>query len=207
MVKLYYTNTSCGASSFMTAYITDLNFDCETVDLHTHKTNSGVDFYTINPKGNVPCIVLDDGTIINENITCLQYISDVAKDLQPKKETTDYYKFNQIMSYLATELHPAFGLFFSSSLSKDTQIRNFLKNNLDNKINYLQKNLLTNKYIFGDKLTTADLYCHIILSWTTYIEIDLSDYPVAYNYYNTISNLKDVLNAQKRMSENPSSIL
>jgi glutathione S-transferase len=207
MVKLYYTDTSCGAASFMTAYITELNLECETVDLHTHKTSSGIDFYSINPKGNVPCIVLDDGSIINENITCLQYLSDISKDLQPQKETIDYYKFNQIMSFLATELHSAFGLFFISS-SEDTHIRNFLKINLDNKINYLQKHLLkNNKYIFGNSLTTADLYCHIILSWTTYIGIDLSDYPIAYKYHNNISNLENILSARKRMSENPSSIL
>ena len=50
MVKLYYTPTSCGASSFICAFIAGLNFDCEIVDLSTHKTESGIDFYTINPK-------------------------------------------------------------------------------------------------------------------------------------------------------------
>ena len=48
MVKLYYTPTSCGASSFISAFIAGLNFDCEAVDLVTHITESGVDFYSIN---------------------------------------------------------------------------------------------------------------------------------------------------------------
>ena len=77
MVKLYYTPTSCGASSFICAFIAGLNFDCEIVDLSTHKTESGIDFYTINPKGNVPTLILDDGTILNENISCLEYILDL----------------------------------------------------------------------------------------------------------------------------------
>jgi glutathione S-transferase len=205
-MKLYYTTSSCGASSFMTAFITQLNLDCETVDLYTHKTHSGVDFYTINPKGNVPCIVLDDGTVLNENITCLEYLSDISKDLKPKKDTTDYYKFNQILSFLATELHPAFGLFFNPS-SKDPVIRKFLENNLDKKMKYLQEKILHGKYIYGDSLTTADLYCHIILSWTKYIDIDLSDYPVAYKYYNIISNLDHIKEANNRMKENPSTII
>ena len=78
MVKLYYTPTSCGASSFICAFITGLKFDCEIVDLTTHKTESGIDFYKINPKGNVPTLVLDDGTILNENISCLEYILDLS---------------------------------------------------------------------------------------------------------------------------------
>jgi glutathione S-transferase len=39
-------------------------------------TASGVDFYTINPKGNVPTLILDDGTVLNENSAVLQYIAD-----------------------------------------------------------------------------------------------------------------------------------
>ena len=34
--------------------------------MQTHLTASGVDFYTINPHGNVPTLVLDDGTVLNE---------------------------------------------------------------------------------------------------------------------------------------------
>ena len=85
MVKLYYTPTSCGASSFISAYIAGINFDCEAVDLATHNTESGVDFYTINPKGNVPTLILDDGTVLNENIACLEYILDLS--LQNKEST------------------------------------------------------------------------------------------------------------------------
>ena len=36
----------------------------------------GADFYKINPKGNVPAIILDDGTVLNENAATLQYIVD-----------------------------------------------------------------------------------------------------------------------------------
>ncbi len=69
MPKLYYTPTSCGAASFLAANIAGLTLECETIDLGSHKTASGADFYTINPKGNVPAIVLDDGTLLNEGET------------------------------------------------------------------------------------------------------------------------------------------
>jgi glutathione S-transferase len=48
--KLYYTPTSCGAASFIVAHALGLNIPCETVDLATHKTASGADYYAINPK-------------------------------------------------------------------------------------------------------------------------------------------------------------
>ena len=78
MPKLYYTPTSCGAASFITAVTAGVNLSCEQVDLYTGKTASGADFSTINEKGNVPCLVLDDGTILNEGAAVLQWIADQA---------------------------------------------------------------------------------------------------------------------------------
>jgi len=76
MTKLYYTSTSCGAASFIAAVAAGIKIEAEQLDLKTHVTTSGVDFYTINPKGNVPCLILDDGTILNEGAAVLQYIAD-----------------------------------------------------------------------------------------------------------------------------------
>jgi glutathione S-transferase len=78
MVKLYYTPTSCGAASFISAFIAGVSIDTETVNLQTHKTASDVDFYTINPKGNVPSLVLDNGVILNENVATLSFIADLV---------------------------------------------------------------------------------------------------------------------------------
>jgi glutathione S-transferase len=76
MTKLYYTSTSCGAASFIAAFVAGVHIAVETVDLQTHLTASGADFYKINPKGNVPALVLDDGTVLNEGAAVLQYIAD-----------------------------------------------------------------------------------------------------------------------------------
>lgn len=76
MPKLYYTATSCGAASFIAAVAAKVSLQSEQVNLMEHKTTSGVDFYTINPKGNVPTLVLDDGTMLNEGAATLQYIAD-----------------------------------------------------------------------------------------------------------------------------------
>ncbi len=202
-MKLYYTPTSCGASSFIAANITELNIECETVDLSTHTTASGIDFYTINPKGNVPTLVLDDGTVLNENIVCLEYIADVSKDLAPPIGTNKRYEFNQLLSYFASEIHATIGLFFNPA-SKDDVVRTFIKNNFDRKMKYLQEKILkSNKFVYGNSFTVADSYLHIILSWTKYVGIELSDYPNAFSYYNGICSLEDVIKAKAHISTKP----
>jgi hypothetical protein len=71
--------TSFYHSSF--AFAAGVNLDVEQVALHTHNTMSGVDFYTINPKGNVPALILPDGTLFIEGVTILQYIADMVNNI------------------------------------------------------------------------------------------------------------------------------
>ena len=78
MVKLYYTSTSCGAASFISAFSANINLETEQVDIRSHITSSGADFYSINPKGNVPALVLDNGTLLNENVAVLSYIASLV---------------------------------------------------------------------------------------------------------------------------------
>jgi len=80
MPKLYYTPTSCGAASFIAAVAAGVHIETEQlVSLVPRVTASGADFYSINPKGNVPTLILDDGTILNEGAATLQYIADMVK--------------------------------------------------------------------------------------------------------------------------------
>ncbi len=205
MPKLYYTPTSCGASSFISAFMREISLECEAVDLMTHTTESGVDFYTINPKGNVPTLVLDDGTILNENITCLEYIANMqgVGELAPKPQTSERYQLQQILSFLASELHSSIGLFFNPA-SKDSEIRQFVNSVFDKKMNYLQKHIIgERKFVFGETFTIADAYLHIILSWTGYVGVDLEKYPVAHRYYQEICEIPGVKEAKNRMSTIP----
>ena len=89
--KLYYTSSSCGAASFIAAYTAGVNLETEQVDLRTHKTVSGRNYYEINPKGNVPALVLEDGTLLNEGAAVLQYIADLVRLLM-----IQYYVFKLI---------------------------------------------------------------------------------------------------------------
>ena len=199
MVKLYYTPTSCGASSFIYAYYINLSIECETVDLTTHKTESGKDFYQINPKGNVPCLVLDDGTILNENIACLQYISDQSEIKIGKKEN---YLLLQTLSYIASELHATIGNLFNKSINSVT--REFIINNFERKMKYLENNLLNdNKFVVNDIFTIADSYLHIVLSWTYYVDIDLNKFPISKKYYDNICLLPYVQRAKNLMQTFP----
>lgn len=180
MVKLYYTPTSCGAASFIAALAAQVPLSTEQVDIREHKTSSGADFYQINPKGNVPALVLDDGTVLNENVAVLQYIADLVNHSFPislsfnrvltntqqnpgkvagVNGTLERAVLQNILAYLASEVHPSIGGLFNPTIGEE--VKHYLKANASKKLAYLDLHLLRGgkNFLLGDSFTIADSSC------------------------------------------------
>jgi len=175
--KLYYTPTSCGAASWLAATIAGVPFESEVVDLKTHKTASGADFYTINHKGNVPALVTEHG-LLNEGAAVLQYIADKAPDskLAPANGTFERYALQNIFNYIGSEVHRAYGPLFNPAL--DEAAKKSAQQTVHQKLAFLEKNeITTNAALSPEQPTIAGLYLFIVLSWSPYVNVDLSSYP------------------------------
>jgi len=213
MPKLFYTPTSCGAASFISAWTIRLNIDCEQVNIQTHKTHSGQDYFSINPKGNVPCLVLNDGTILNENVAVLNWIADqvglINTDMKiaPINGTQDRYLTMNCLSFVATELHPTIGGLF---IKNSEEIDMFIRNKLDMKLRHLENVLLCRGkefLVWPDAPTIADFYLFVVLSWCSGLKVDLTAFPRTLAFHNRMSNMPDVRDSQSRMSQNPTCIM
>lgn len=182
--KLYYSEKSCGIANYIIAKLSDLDFDSEIVNLITKKTESGKDFNEINDKGNVPAIVFSDGTILNENVATLTYLADQnpSKGFAPQSGI-ERYQYLNIMGYLNSELHPAFGALFTPGLegsAKDAAIKKAISK-AKRFSDYILKD---QQFLSGnDKPNAADLYAAIILSWGTFFNIDHADNPKVADYF------------------------
>ena len=65
-MKLYFAPGACSLSPHIVVREAGINADLEQVDLRAKKTKSGADYTTINPKGQVPTLVLDNGQVLTE---------------------------------------------------------------------------------------------------------------------------------------------
>jgi len=212
MVKLFYTPTSCGAASFISAHAIGLNLDCEQVNIQTHKTSSGLDFYSINPKGNVPCLILDDGTILNENVACLQYIADQVSVLStnkiaPLNGTQDRYILMNCLSFIASELHTSIGGLFAKN---SEEITGFIRNKVSMKLTFVENVLLKGGkdfLVWSDTASIADFYLYVILSWCPGLNVSLSSYPRCQAFFDRMASSNIVKEAQIKMSTNPSCVM
>jgi glutathione S-transferase len=83
------------------------HYDLEKVDLAAKTTEGGADYTSINPKGYVPALALDDGQVLTEVSAVVQYLADQApgSGLAPQPGTTERYKLLEWIGFVATELH------------------------------------------------------------------------------------------------------
>ncbi len=177
-MKLFFSPGACSLSPHIALREAGLPFDAEVVTIHgDHKTQTGVDFYTINPKGSVPVLQLDNGQYLTEGAVIVQYIADLnpGAKLAPLAGTMERYRMQEWLNYLASEVHKAFGPLFNRSLSEEG--KEAARVNVAKKLDYVEKQLGKKDFLMGEQFTVADGYLFTLLSWTKTTKIDLSRWP------------------------------
>jgi glutathione S-transferase len=196
-MKLYYITGACSLSPHIALRETGLSFDLEQVDSKTKKTKSGGDFLKVNPKGYVPALQLDDGQTLTEAAVIVQYIADKKPEskLLPPAGTTERYRAQEWLNYVATEIHKGVGALFNPKLTDPW--KDVLRESVAPKFDYLSKRLEGRSYAFGDGFSAVDGYLFTVLGWPQYVGIDLAKWPVLKSYTDGIAKRHSVQAALK----------
>ena len=173
-MKLYYTPGACSMNPHIMLREAGLNFDLVKVDLGSHKTPDGKDFYSINPKGYVPALELDNGQVLTENPAIVQYIADQKPEtkLAPANGTLERYRLQEWLGFISTELHKTFGPLWNPAVSEGEKKATFDK--LTKRFEFVAKNLEGKQYLMGDHFTAPDAYVFVMLQWAQHHKLDLS---------------------------------
>ena len=176
-MRLYYSPGACSLAPHIVAREAGVEIDLVRVDLATKKTDDGDDYLTVNPKGSVPALVLDDGTVLTEAAVVIQFIVDEAArtDLLPGQDSFARYRSLEWLNFVATELHKG----FSPLWRKDTpeEVRSTTRETLATKFALLDRHLTGQDYLIGDSFSAPDAYAFTVLSWAAFMNIDLRRWP------------------------------
>lgn len=164
-MKLYYTPGACSLSPHILARELGLPLALIRVDIRAHKTESGEDYYAINPKGSVPLLVLDNGETLSEGPIICQYLAEQAGrvDILPAVGDMARYRVLEWQAYLSTEIHKFFSPLFNPTISAETKAA--FAAMLERKFSWIDQQLAGRAFLAGEAFSVVDPYLFTLAGW------------------------------------------
>jgi glutathione S-transferase len=174
-MKLYFAPGACSQAVHIALREAGLPFEVEKVDLRSKKTAGGNDYKTINPKGYVPALQLDDGQVLTEVSALLQYVGDKTPALLPAVGTIERYRALEWLGFISTELHKQFSPFFDPTTSDEVKQKQ--RDKLNGRFEYVNARLEGKQFLLGDTFSAPDAYLFVMTRWSAVAGLDLSRFP------------------------------
>lgn len=172
---LYYAPGACSLADHIALIEARLPYKLIGVN-RDKRTEDGGDYLTINPRGYVPALELDDGTLLTENLAILAYIAHRSDTLLPEEGLTRWRALEAV-SFMATEIHGGLRPFFKNlpALEKERA-----RGTLTKHFASLARQLGDNAFLLGDRMTIPDPYLFWALKWAPAHGIDVPERLQAY---------------------------
>jgi glutathione S-transferase len=185
-MKLYYAPYTCSLSPHIVLRELGLPFELVRVDNKTKLVADGRDFRTINPKGYVAALELDDGQVLTEGPAIVQYLADLRPDsgLAPPAGSWERVRLQEWLNFVTSEIHAGSAPLFNAALPDDA--RSFFREKLFRRFDYLQPTLDRQDYLTGVAFSVADAYLFTVLGWCKFFAIDLAPWPALLAYVRRI---------------------
>ena len=167
---LYYVPGACSLATHIALIEAALAYKLVSID-RSKRTDDGRDFLTINPKGCVPTLQLDDGTVLTENLAILAYLGDQQGTLLPAAGVPRWRAL-EATSFMTTELHSNFKPFFYADATQAEKDR--ARQKLVKHFAILAEQLGDRASLVGDRMTIADPYLFVMLRWAVNFDIEVS---------------------------------
>lgn len=176
-MKLYYSPGACSMASHIVLREVGQPFEIEKVDTAAKTTETGADFWAINPKGKVPVLTFDS-EVLTEGPSILQFVADRAGDetLAPRAGTVARARVNELLNFTGTELHVAFKPLFNPAT--DDAAKDEARRQVGTKFDWLEAKLADGRaYLTGANFTVADAYAFVASNWANFTGISLTGWP------------------------------
>ena len=175
-MKLFYSPGACSLSPHIVLRETGLPFELIQANLKNKTLADGSDFKAVNPKGYVPALVLNDGTLITEGPAIVQYLADQVpeKKLAPPNGTIQRVRLQEWLNFISTELHKSFSPLFGWPINDEA--KGLFKQRLMLRLAVVDEHLAKNDYLLGEAFSVADAYLFVVTNWPPMVGVDISGF-------------------------------
>ncbi len=141
------------------------------IDLEKEK-NRSAEFLAINPLGQIPALVLPDGTVMTESAAMVLQITDRHPEakLAPPAGSPEGARFQRWLLFMATTIYPAEQrLFYADRITTDASavagIEACARTDMDSYFAILNDALDPGPYLLGESFSAVDVYLWMFVKW------------------------------------------
>jgi glutathione S-transferase len=178
MLKFYYAPGACSLATHIGLEESGAEFDGQKISFASAEQRTP-EYLKINPRGRVPALVVEEGTIV-ENTAILDYIAGrFAPQLMPK-DAVQRARAISLMAWFSNTVHPNFThIGRPERFATDTSVHEHLKaTGKDNFFANLKEidGLLAGKQWFvGDAFSVVDGYALVFYAWGKRIGLPMAE--------------------------------
>lgn len=181
-MKLYYAPGTVSIAVAICLEEAGMPYTPNKVDFASAEQTKS-DYLKINPKGRVPAIVLDNGTVLTETGALLDFVAALYPQagLIPASPE-DAAHMRSVMYYLASTMHVAHAHKMRGSRWADQQsswddMTAKVPETMTACAAYVESDCLRGDYAVGDAFTIADPYLFVVCNWLAGDGVQVSDFP------------------------------
>jgi glutathione S-transferase len=188
------------------AVLTVSGLPYEIIDLERWgQGGAPADFLIISPLGQVPALVLPDGSAMTESAAICLYLSDLAPDakLAPLPGHPLRARYLRWMVYLAANNYMTALRFYYPDRHTTTQggadgVKAAAVERAGVEWTVLGKALGDGPFLLGDALSAADIYAAMLISWDMDIEGLFKAHPSLRRLYNAVAGHPEIARVWRR---------
>jgi glutathione S-transferase len=174
-MKLYFSPLACSMATRISLY--EAGATAELIEVEP----SDAAYARVNPLGQVPALVRDDGSLLTENAAILQYVADrfPEANLAPR-DAEGRTRLQQWLSFIGTELHKVvFGVLVDKEAPPEA--KKYAVEKAQRRLDWLAAHVEGRDTLL-DRFSVADAYLLTVLNWSVVTPIDLKKWPAIERY-------------------------
>lgn len=182
MHTLYVSPGACSLAAHIAIHEAGLPFSLRILNFGKNEQQSQ-DYLALNPKGRVPALVTEQGTL-TETSAILLYIAQMApeKKLAPLDDPFALARMQGFNSFLATTVHVnhAHGRRATRWADEPTSIEDMKRKvpaTMRDAFQLIEDGLLVGPYVLGEEFSVADSYLYVMSSWLRSDGVEIAEFP------------------------------
>lgn len=175
MYKLYWAADTGAMAPQIILQEASANYELVVLDYDAHEETEA-DYLALNPRGQIPALVLPDGTVLTESAAMVLHIADAHPEanLLPSLGSIDRAKVYRWLFYAVANLYESFlRFYYSDRFAADATAAALVKQtaglDIDQYWDLLEKDMQQNQpngpYLLGAQYSVIDPYLLMLIGW------------------------------------------